>query len=139
MKYKNLPSVLTILITLLFIDSSIFSQDCSVELDSLKGVYSGDCKKGKANGKGKAVGAHTYEGEFRAGFPYGEGIYTWSNGNFYNGKFAKGLRDGQGIMTYKMSGKPDDVVEGYWKKDVYIGKYEFPYKVISKTKKVTKV
>lgn len=27
----------------------------------------------------------------------------------------------------------------FWKKDLYIGRYEYPYKVFSKTKKVTKV
>ena len=42
------------------------------------------------------------------------------------------------VMTYKIQGKADSVVEGYWKKDVYIGKYEYPYKVFTKTKKVTK-
>jgi hypothetical protein len=31
------------------------------------------------------------------------------------------------------------VVEGYWRKDVYIGKHENPWEVISKTGSVTKV
>ena len=42
-------------------------------------------------------------------------------------------------MTYKMSGKLDSIVEGYWKKDVYLGQYEYPYKLLTRTNKVTKV
>ena len=42
-------------------------------------------------------------------------------------------------MIYKMSDKADSIVEGYWKKDMYIGRYEYPYKVITKTKKVSRV
>ena len=138
MKKASLPSILTLVI-LIIINSSLFSQSCTVEPDSLKGIYTGDCKKGKANGKGKAVGKHTYEGEFKSGLPDGEGTYQWSNGNKYIGSFDKGLKNGYGVMTYKRSEKVDSVVEGYWKKDVYIGRYEYPYKVLTRTNKITKV
>src|SRR5436190_3238713 len=138
MKKTSLPTILTVLI-LITANSSLFSQACIVESESLKGTYTGDCNKGKANGKGKAVGEHTYEGEFRSGLPDGEGAYQWSNGNKYEGSFDKGLKNGHGMMTYKRSERADSVVEGYWKKDVYIGRYEYPYKVITKTKKVTRV
>jgi len=108
-------------------------------MEQLKGTYTGECKKDKAHGKGKAVGTDTYEGSFKSGVPDGDGLYTWNNGNTFKGSFAKGLKNGEGVMTYKIEGKRDSIVEGFWKKDLYIGRYEYPYKVFSKTKKVTKV
>lgn len=138
MKYTSLLQTLTLVI-LINTTSTLFAQNCTVDEASLKGTYTGDCKKGKANGKGKAVGENTYEGEFKSGLPDGDGTYTWSNGNSYNGSFDKGLKNGHGVMTYKRAGKVDSVIEGYWKKGVYIGRYEYPYKVITKTKKVSRV
>lgn len=119
--------------------SYTFSQDCSVSMESLKGTYTGDCKKGKASGKGKAVGTDTYEGEFKSGLPDGEGIYTWKNGNVYTGHFTKGMMDGKGIQVIKRPNVPDSIVDGYWKKDDYIGKYEYPYKVYSKTSSIDRL
>lgn len=117
----------------------LISQECSVEQEALKGTYTGDCKKGKAHGKGKAVGTDTYEGDFKSGLPDGEGVYTWSNGNSYKGSFEKGLKDGHGILNIKSPDRPDSLLEGYWKKDIYKGIYPYAYKVLSKTKKVTHV
>lgn len=117
----------------------IYAQDCTVDIAQLKGTYTGECKKNQAHGKGKAVGTDTYEGSFKSGVPDGDGFYTWGNGNSFKGSFAKGLKNGEGIMTYKIEGKQDSIVEGFWKKDLFIGRYEYPYKVISKTKKVTSV
>ena len=116
-----------------------YGQNCEVEKAALKGTYTGDCKKGKANGKGKAVGTDTYEGDFKNGVPDGEGTYTWSNNSIYTGKFVKGLKEGKGIMTMRKDSGQDSVIEGYWKKDSYIGKNEKPWQVISKTGSVTKV
>jgi hypothetical protein len=128
-----------ILLIIIVTNSSLFSQDCIVVSEALKGTYTGNCKNGKASGKGKAVGEHTYEGGFKSGLPDGNGIYTWSNGDSYNGSFEKGLKGGHGKMTYKISGKTDSTIEGYWKKDMYIGQYEYPYKLLVRTNKVTKV
>jgi hypothetical protein len=126
-------------IALLLLSFAAYSQTCEVDKETLKGTYTGDCKKNKAHGKGKAVGTDTYDGEFKNGTPDGTGTYTWNNKNVFVGKFVKGLREGKGIMTFKKEGKQDSVVEGYWKKDVYIGKNENPWKVISRTGSVTKV
>lgn len=109
------------------------SQTCEVDNPALKGTYTGDCKKNKANGKGKATGTDTYEGDFKSGLPDGQGTYTWANKSSYTGKFSKGLKEGKGVMTFKMEGRQDSVLEGYWKKDVYIGQHEKPWEVYSKT------
>lgn len=113
-----------------------FSQECTVALAAIKGEYSGECKKGKAHGKGKAAGVDNYEGDFKNGLPDGQGTYTWSNGDTYSGKFIKGLREGKGLMRYKRSGAADSIVDGYWKKDAYVGKNEHPYIVHFKSKLV---
>jgi len=117
----------------------LYSQNCEVLNENLAGVYEGDCKKGKAHGHGKATGKDTYEGEFKSGLPDGKGTYTWSNGTSFTGKWSKGLRDGKGMMTYKTKKGEDSVVQGYWKKDIYIGEYEHPYEVFTKTRAITGV
>ena len=126
-------------IALLLFSFAGFSQTCEVDKESLKGTYTGDCKKNKAHGKGKAVGIDTYEGEFKNGVPDGQGIYTWSNKNVFEGKYVKGLREGKGKMTIKKEGAQDSVIEGFWKKDAYIGKNEKPWIVHSKTGSVRDV
>jgi len=126
-------------IALLLLSLTAYSQTCEVDKESLKGTYTGDCKKNKAHGKGKAVGVDTYEGEFKNGIPDGQGTYTWSNKNVFEGKYLKGLREGKGKMTMKRDGAQDSVVEGFWKKDAYIGKYEKPWIVHSKTGSVRDV
>jgi hypothetical protein len=127
------------LIALFFVSSFVWSQECAVEKETLKGTYTGDCKNGKAHGKGKAAGTDMYEGEFRSGWPDGQGTYTWSNGSSYVGKFSKGLREGKGTMIYKRNNAPDSTVGGYWKKDLYAGKYERPWIVHYTSKSVTEV
>ena len=126
-------------IALLLFSVSVYSQNCEVDKEALKGTYTGDCKKNKAHGKGKAVGTDTYEGEFKNGIPDGEGTYTWNNKNVFEGKFIKGLREGKGKMIFKREGAQDSVVEGFWKKDAYIGKNEKPYIVHGKTASVRDV
>jgi hypothetical protein len=56
-------------------------EDCKVLLPALSGSYEGSCKKGVADGRGKASGTDAYEGEFRKGLPDGKGTCTWSNGD----------------------------------------------------------
>lgn len=116
-----------------------YGQTCQVDKESLKGTYTGDCKKNKAHGKGKAVGIDTYEGDFKNGLPDGQGTYTWPNKNTFTGRFEKGFREGKGVMTFKNEGRQDSVVEGFWKKDIYIGQHEKPWEVYSKTGSVREV
>lgn len=129
----------TPLLFFLFFSSTGFSQNCAVEMQSLKGTYTGDCKKGKATGKGKASGTDMYDGEFKSGLPDGEGIYTWSNGNRFTGTFSAGLKEGKGTMVYKRQNAADSIVNGYWKMDLYAGINREPYRIIYKSKKVNEV
>lgn len=121
------------------IPTQLMAQDCKVLDANLTGTYTGECKNGKAEGKGKAVGLHTYEGEFKAGLPEGLGTYTDGLGNSFKGTFKKGKREGQGVANIKTEKGIDSVITGFWKKDNYIGLYEAPYKVISKTYMVNSV
>lgn len=127
-----------LIISFLFINN-IQAQDCKVSAEAIKGTYTGDCKDGKANGKGKSVGTDTYEGEFKNGMPDGYGEYTWSNKEVYKGNFKKGDKDGQGEMKFISKAGKDSTVTGFWKKNKYIGLYEKPYLVGDKTTKINRV
>ena len=110
--------------------------DCEVLVEALQGNYEGDCKKGLANGEGKAAGTDTYEGEFKKGLPHGNGAYTWANGDVFKGEFSKGLKEGEGLLTFA-DGKP--TLKGYWIEDEYIGTEKTPYKVINKSVSANRV
>ncbi len=103
----------------------IAAQDCKVLLPNLQGNYEGECKKGLADGHGKAVGAETYEGNFKKGLPNGYGKYIFKDGSTFEGDFKKGLKNGDGRLTFTINQR-DSVVEGVWKKDVFKGKKELP-------------
>lgn len=124
---------------LLIVQAAWAQQTCEVLMPSIAGQYEGDCKKGKANGNGKAEGTDQYLGEFKDGLPHGTGIYRWKNGDIYDGEWAKGKREGDGGMSYKRTGKADSVVTGFWKKDVYIGKFEQPFIIHHRTNHFTQV
>ncbi len=119
------------------------AQDCTVSISSLSGKYEGECKKGKADGMGKATGEDYYDGKFKSGYPDGRGKYVWKNGNWYDGEWSKGLKNGTGTMEYKLfkadSSFKDSTVTGFWKKDKYIGLYEKPYTLVKKTVHITDV
>ncbi len=53
--------------------------------------YHGECKKGLAHGKGEAFGRDHYIGEFKKGWPNGNGLYKWNNGDNYEGEWKKGV------------------------------------------------
>lgn len=107
-------------------------KDCEVRLLGIEKTYEGDCKKGLAQGEGKATGDDTYQGSFKKGLPNGYGKYIWANGNIYKGKWKRGMKDGKGELKLIKEGR-DSVVVGFWSKDNYIGEYEYQYEVLSKT------
>lgn len=126
----------------LSLTGSAFAQDsntCEVAVLPITGQYTGECKSNKAHGKGKSVGMDTYEGEFKKGYPDGEGTYTWKNGNFFTGSFKKGIKQGMGEMHFLRPGITDSVVVGYWEKDLYKGKNAKPYNIVTTTTDVGRV
>lgn len=127
-----------VVILLAFVTNAGAQETCEVSVAPLKGAYTGDCEKGKASGKGKAVGTDSYEGEFKKGYPEGTGKYTWKNGDSYTGTFKKGLKDGKGELKNTVDGKAS-VVTGFWKKDEYMGKYEKPYILHGTTSSIGRV
>jgi hypothetical protein len=135
-----MTQTMTLLALCMFFTVNGIAQECTVVQESLKGTYVGECVKGKANGKGKAIGSDIYEGEFKNGLPEGKGKYIWRNQNYYVGSWKKGLRDGKGEMYYAIiePGK-DSVQVGYWKKDKYVGLYENPFEVGAMTSRITRV
>lgn len=105
----------------------------SVLKKELVGTYTGELKKGLANGKGIAKGQDTYEGDFKKGLPDGVGVYTDSVGNVYTGAFRNGKKEGRGIMTLA-NGKTDSIIKGYWEYDKFIGAERIdPYEIINKS------
>lgn len=133
MQYKFL------FLLLLPLSFAIKAQQCKVKVSALQGTYQGGCKKKLAHGIGKADGEDSYSGAFKEGYPNGKGKYTWKNGSWYNGYFKNGALDGEGTMHLVISGDKDSVLTGFWKNNVYIGKYEKPYKIHSKTYMVASV
>jgi hypothetical protein len=103
------------------------TSECKVLMPQISGKYSGDCKKGLANGVGEAQGVDIYRGHFSKGLPNGKGVYTWADGSFYDGDWKYGLKNGDGRLV-----KKDSVITGIWKDDRYQGKKPEPsFKIIS--------
>ena len=111
----------------------LYAQNCKVLEPSIAGIYTGDCKSGKADGLGKSIGQFTYEGSFKAGYPDGIGYLFDSAGNTFKGSFKKGKKDGEGVAHMTTNLGRDSILTGFWKKGVYVGLFEYPYKLINKT------
>ena len=124
----------TILILLFAFSSYNISAQCKVLVDNLSGKYSGECKKGLANGDGQAIGVDKYVGEFKKGYPNGKGVYTWANGDTYNGEFKEGKMDGYGVLKSIVDGKTVEK-KGYWKYGYYGGTNKNVQVYIIKNKK----
>lgn len=123
----------SVLLGCLFVNNG-FSQDsdCKVLLNGLDEKYDGACKKGLAHGEGTAEGSlGEYKGNFRKGFPNGFGKMTYNRtniyGSYYEGSWQRGKRNGEGTYYYSK----DSISKGFWEGDVYLGKYPYPYKVLS--------
>lgn len=127
----------TMLLVLIVLTSAVTvcAQDCTVSVDSLKGQYTGGCKKGKAAGTGTATGTDTYTGSFKNGYPDGEGKYTWKNGNWYQGQWQHGLFEGKGTLHKTNEGIKDTliIITGFWKKGKYTGAFDKPYTLTALT------
>lgn len=120
---------------LCFMTSSLLNAQevkCKVLVPEISTSYEGGCKRGLAEGKGRATGVDQYEGEFKKGYPHGKGKYIWKNGNSYEGEWKKGMRDGYGRMIIKMEEK-DSTIVGHWSEDNYLGEEKFPYKLNQKS------
>lgn len=93
---------------------------CRVLSEMISGAYSGDCKDGLANGKGKSSGEETYIGHFSNGLPHGKGKYYYKNGDIFQGYWENGKKNGVGKLKYISDGKMR-ILSGYWKDDEYAG------------------
>ncbi len=131
-KSTNLRIVFLSLIVM--VSSKAMAQsECTVAVENLKGTYTGDCKNGLADGKGKATGKDMYEGNFKKGYPEGEGTYTFENKSYFRGNFKKGKMWGAGEFHYVKQDMADSIVTGFWEKDSYVGENEKPYVILSKS------
>lgn len=74
---------------------------CWVADPYINGQYKGQCKNGKANGRGSSVGIDAYEGEFVDGVIHGQGTYIWKDGDRFVGNFQGGKPHGRGMMIYR--------------------------------------
>jgi len=116
-------------VVLCVISLGLRAQDCKVVMVSINKTYSGDCKKGLAQGTGSASGIDKYEGEFRKGWPHGKGSYYWKDGTIYEGEWKNGKKHGKGKL-FLHNIKKDSLVEGIWEKDKYVGKVKIrPFKI----------
>ena len=85
------------------------------------------------NAQTKTQTATTYLGDQKNGQPDGIGVLTDTSGNVFKGSFKKGKKEGYGELKYRTIFDKDSTLVGYWKKDQYVGFYEYPYKIISKS------
>ena len=106
-------SILPLVAIFVFLSvSSLDAQDCEVSIPSINKNYTGDCKKGLANGMGKAEGEFvTYEGEFKKGLPNGEGKLEFEDGRIFTGEWKNGDVYGYGELI-EIDGKKQS---GYFK------------------------
>lgn len=120
----------TILLSILLVPALLVrgqGPECQVLIPALAGSYTGECRKGLANGEGVAKGLDKYEGHFFKGKPDGKGTYTWADGSYYEGNWKNGMKEGEGKIV-----RGDSVITGFWKADVYKGKKQMPaYRVVT--------
>ncbi|MCF8299253.1 MAG: hypothetical protein K9J13_17020 [Saprospiraceae bacterium] len=120
---KTFILVLGIVSFSILLNAQVKTDSSSVLVAELKGEYRGAKLNGLANGQGSAMGQNIYIGNFKNGYPDGEGKYIWSGDDYYVGHFKKGKRNGFGTHYLMIDGK-SSYIEGQWKKDLYVGKFE---------------
>jgi hypothetical protein len=136
-----MQKLIPLLCIAMFASLKSFSQQqiCEVSIQAIKGTYTGNCDKGKANGTGKSIGTDIYEGEFKKGYPDGYGKYTWENKSYYEGYWKRGLREGKGTMHFIYENGTDSALTGFWKKDKFVGFYEKPFIINNTSSRISKV
>ena len=91
------------------------------------------CQVNNLNAQTNNQAATTYVGDQKNGQPEGMGVLTDTSGSVFKGSFKKGKKEGYGELKYRTIFDKDSTLVGYWKKDQYVGFYEYPYKIISKS------
>ncbi len=128
---------LLLILTILFASPACLAQTKMVKMKTINESYTGNSKRKLAHGQGEAKGIDHYQGKFKAGWPHGEGTYTWTKERkSYKGEWQKGVMHGEGTLTCIDN---DSIVKGFWEKGTYIGKYKTPYKVLDRSTKVSDV
>lgn len=112
--------IITIILLTLALSIQAQTESCKVLLEKISGKYTGGCKDGLADGKGKSIGEDTYIGLFKNGLPHGKGEYDYNNGDVFIGQWLNGHKDGKGKFTFTLNGKKNTMI-GYWEKDDFIG------------------
>lgn len=108
-------------------------EECRVLMPAIAGKYTGECKKGLAEGHGSATGTDSYSGNFKKGLPDGEGTYIWASGSVYTGHWKAGMKEGHGTFRFRINER-DSVQTGYWKEDSFQGEKAIaPYAVTYRT------
>lgn len=97
-------------------------------------TWTGECKKGKADGEGKLVWRYysfpkwkgrirgwresTYTGVMRGGKSNGHGVLTWPDGSKYDGHWKDNKREGKGTWI----SADGDKCDGIWRNQELVGK-----------------
>ncbi|MBE0675814.1 MAG: hypothetical protein IH591_14235 [Bacteroidales bacterium] len=125
-----------LILSIILLSASLAAQEgCKVLVPALEGKYTGDCRRGLANGEGSAVGTDSYQGGFRNGLPHGYGVYTYSDGIKYIGNFLNGKRDGHGFLSKPKEVGYELLDYGQWFADSLIVPYDVRALMHVKTKK----
>jgi hypothetical protein len=135
---KNFLNGIIALCWIYFLSTTAQSQDCRVLVEELNKNYKGACKNELANGSGEASGElFSYKGEFKKGYPDGEGTLKMNDSTVFKGEWKKGMIWGYGELIDKNG----NVKKGYWKGNItsfiYVGTdkgYLNGYKILDSEK-----
>jgi len=110
------------LLLVILISYNGYSQgNCKVLKIGIDSLYEGSCKKGLADGAGEAWGKHHYKGDFKKGYPHGNGTIEYNDGSVYKGGWKNGEMDGKGFLYFKKEGR-DTVITANWRKGKIVEK-----------------
>ena len=92
---------LYLLLVILISYNGYSQENCKVLKIGIDSLYEGSCKKGLADGPGEAWGKHHYKGDFKKGYPHGNGTIEYNDGSVYKGGWKNGELDGKGFLYFK--------------------------------------